>query len=236
MEPAEETFQTGIGKKERIPAGEEDIADSRCVFEIIDGGIPLGLQLLIRYTGNDPRARAVPAVGGAAISHQKKNAIRVAVHQPGDRHVGILATRICHFGGVGERFLDTGDDLPADGAVRVGGVDEVEKMGGDCGGELGAGEQDSGAFFLAEGEVFLDIGEALHAVFELPLGGVPVCRVDVFLRPVAGGVGFESRGGITQDAGILGGNGSLSKAGLIQRGGWASFGKRDPCLPSLSKI
>ena len=86
------------------------------------------------------------------------------MHEAGDGHVGVFSTGIRHFGGIGVSFLDAGNDLTADGAVGIGGVDEVEVMRSDSGGELGSGEENAGAFFFAESEVFLDVSEGGDAV------------------------------------------------------------------------
>ncbi len=128
-------------------------------FEILDGLIPLGFKFLVRNAGNDAGPGAVSAVGCAAVGDEKKDAIGVAVDESRDRHVGILATRVGHFQRVGVGFFDARDDLPADRAIGISGVDEVEEVRRDGGGQFGPGEENAGAFFLGENEVFLDVGE-----------------------------------------------------------------------------
>ena len=56
------------------------------------------------------------------------------------RHVRIFAARIGHFMRRSPRFLDARDDLPADRAVGIIAIDEVEKIRRDGERELVAGE------------------------------------------------------------------------------------------------
>ena len=128
-------------------------------FEILDGLIPLGFEFLVRNAGNNAGPGAVAAVGCAAVGDEKKDAIGVAVDESWDRHVGILATGVGHFRRVGVGFFDARDDLPADRAIGIGGVDEVEEVRRDGGGQFGPGEENTGSFFFRKSEVFLDVGE-----------------------------------------------------------------------------
>lgn len=186
-EAGEEFFKFPIGEEEGIAAGEEDVADLWGAFEVFDGGVPLGFELLVGDAGDDAGAGAVSAVGGAAVGDEEEDAVRIAVDEAGDGHVAVFATGIGHFGGVGVGFFDAGDDLAADGAVGISGVDEIEEVGSDGGGELSAGEDDAGALFFAEGEVLFDLFQGGNAVFQLPLGGVPIFRGDVFVFPISWG-------------------------------------------------
>jgi hypothetical protein len=58
-------------------------------------------------------------------------------------------------------------------------------------GQLVAAEEDAGALFLGEREVLLQLGERGDAVAELPGGAVPVGGRDVFIFPIARGIGAE---------------------------------------------
>jgi len=140
VQTGEDFFEAGVREQQGVTAGEQDVADFRCVFEILEGCFPLGFKFLVGYTGDHSTAGAVATVGGTAVGDEKENAVWVAVDEPGDGHVGILAAGVAHFRGVGERFFDPGDDLSADRAVGVVGVDEVKKVGGDRHRELIAGE------------------------------------------------------------------------------------------------
>lgn len=97
VEFGEELFEFVIGKEEGVATGEEDVADLRGVFKILDGLVPLGFELLVGDAGNDAGASAVAAVGGAAVGDEEEDAVGIAVDESGDGHVGVFATGIGHF-------------------------------------------------------------------------------------------------------------------------------------------
>ncbi len=184
-EAREDALELGVGEEEGIATGEEDVADFGMGFEVAEGGFEFGVEFLFAGAGDDAAAGAVTTVGGAAVGDEEEDAVWVAMDEAGDGHVGVLAAGVGHFGRVFPGFFDAGDDLAADGAVRVGGVDEVEVVGGDCHGQLIAGEEDAGAFFFGENEVLFELGEGGDAVFELPGGGIPLLLGDAGVFPVA---------------------------------------------------
>ena len=132
---AAETFEHGlepvVGEEEGIAAGEEDVADFRVGFEVAVGGFEFGVEFLFAGAADDAAAGAVAAVGGAAVGDEEEDAVRVAVDEAWDGHVGVFAAGVGHFFLMVPCFLDARDDLTADGAIRVGGVDEVEEVRGD---------------------------------------------------------------------------------------------------------
>ena len=73
--------------------------------------------------------------------------------------MGIFATGVGHFRGVSVGFLDARDDLSADRAIGIGGVNEVEEVRRDGSGQLGPGEENTSTLFFGENQVFLDVGE-----------------------------------------------------------------------------
>ena len=131
----------------------------RCSFEILDSLIPLGFESLVRNSGNDAGAGAVAAVGCAAVGDEKKDAIGVAVDESGDWHVRILATGVGQFREVGVGFLDARDDLSADRAIGIGGMNEIEEVRRDGSGQFGPGEENAGSFLFRECKASLDVGE-----------------------------------------------------------------------------
>ena len=159
VETSEEAFEFRVGEEEWVSAGKKDITHLRGSSEILDGLVPLGFEFLVRNTGNNTGTSAVAAVGCAAVGDEKKNAIGVTVDESRNRHVGILATRVGHFRRVSVGFFNARDDLPADRAIGIGGVDEVEEVRRDGSGQFGPGEEDAGSFFFRECQVFLDVGE-----------------------------------------------------------------------------
>ena len=75
------------------------------------------------------------------------------MHQAGHRRMGVLAARVAHLPGGGVGFLDARDHLAADRAVLVGGIDQVEEVGGDGQGELVIGQRGAGRFLRREGGI-----------------------------------------------------------------------------------
>ena len=183
---AEEIPQAAVGKQQRVAAGEQHVAHLGVLLQVIDGAVEIELQLLLAHAADHPAAGAVAAVGGAAIGDQEEDAVRVAVDEAGHGHVVVLAAGIGEVAGRVGHLLDARDDLAADGAGRVEGIDEVEEVGRDAHGQLGVGQEHAGVFLAGELNFALEIGERLDAVAQLPLPVVP-------LR--GGGVGPEALAG-----------------------------------------
>lgn len=105
--------------------------------------------------------------------------------EAGNRHVGVFTAGVSHFGGVFPRFLDAGDDLTADGAVGIGGVDEVEVVRRDGHGQLVAREDDASALLFRQDEVLFELRKVGDTVLELPGVGVPLFLSDSRVFPIA---------------------------------------------------
>ncbi len=189
-EAGEDFIEFPGGEEEGVAAGEEDVADLRVFLQVLVGGFVVHFELLIAGSADDAASGAVAAVGGAAVGDEEEDAIGVAVDEAGYGHVGVFAAGVGHFGGVFPGLFDSGDDLSTDGIERVAWIDEIEVVGGDGGGELGAGEEYAGALFIGEGDAAFDVLEAADAVFQLPFCGIPFVLSDLAF-PVAEGVGVE---------------------------------------------
>ena len=114
--------------------------------------------------------------------------------QPRHGHVAVLTAGIGHLVGRNEGFLQLGDNLPPDGAVRVVAFDEVEKVRRDGQRQLAARYLDARAFAGRQDEMLLKLFEPGNPVLELPFPVVPLLGGHV--GPVAGGQGSEG-GGVT---------------------------------------
>ena len=134
-------------------------------FEVAERRFIIGFEILLSRTGDDAAACAVAAVSGAAIRHQKQNPVGVAVDEPGNGHMAVFAAGIGHFIGGNERLLDAGNHLPANWAVGIVAVDQIEEVRRNGHGELRARENDPVALVFAEVEVFLQLGEGGDPVF-----------------------------------------------------------------------
>lgn len=155
MQAGDNALQSIVGEQQRVATRDQYITDALILLEVFEGSLPLCLQLLIGHTRDHSASCAVTAVGSAAICDQKEHTIRIAVHQAGDRHVAVLPTGVSHLGGVGKSLLNAWNHLPADRAVRILFIDEVEEVRRDRHGELITREQYAGAFLLAEINVLL---------------------------------------------------------------------------------
>jgi len=129
--PAQEIFQFVIGKKQGITTGKENIADFGVRFEIAKSFFEVGVQFLFPGAAYDAAAGAIPAVGGAAIGNEKEDPVGIPMDEAGDGHVIVLAAGIGHFALAEDGLFEAGNDLPPDWAMRVGWIDQVEKMWSD---------------------------------------------------------------------------------------------------------
>ena len=101
------------------------------------------------------------------------------------RHVRIFTARVRHVVRRGPGFLDARNDLPPNRAIGIIALDQVEKMRRDGERELVAGKQHSGALFIGENEMLLELRQRRDAVLELPFPIVPEFRRDT-VREISG--------------------------------------------------
>ena len=99
--------------------------------------------------------------------------------QSRDRHVGIFAARVGHFerGAVG--LFDPRNHLATDRAIRIFGIDQIEKVRGNCERQLGSGQDHPGAFFPGKCDLLFELLEIGDAVFKLPFPVVPKLGYDI---------------------------------------------------------
>lgn len=71
VQSGEDFLESGIREEQGVTAGDEDIADLWCFFQILECSFPLCLEFLVGGTGDDSAAGAVAAVGGAAVSNEE---------------------------------------------------------------------------------------------------------------------------------------------------------------------
>ena len=103
-QPGQEVAEAGIVQCQRIPAGDDDVADGRRGAQVLHGRVDLGRPA-------DPvaelplaLARAVPAQQRTDVGDDQQRAIGIAMHEPGHRRVGRLLQRIV-LAEVGQRGL-----------------------------------------------------------------------------------------------------------------------------------
>ena len=188
-QPGEEILELLVAEEQRVAAGEEHVADFRVRGDVINLPVKLRVEVIAAGVAHEPRARAIAAVGGAAVRDEEQHAVGVAMDEPGHRRVRVFAAGVGHFPRRGVRLLQAGNHLPADGTVLVLGVNEVEEVRRDGHRQLGAAEDGSGAFRGREGgEELLELLDGRDAMLELPLPVVPLRVGDVRPRAAPGGV------------------------------------------------
>jgi hypothetical protein len=108
-EPAENFFQLLVAEEECVAAGQAEITRLGLFFEIFEGGLEFGVQLLFAYTADDTGAGAISAIARNDRS-QEKHAIRVTMHEAG-HGMWNPHHRVRHVVGRSPGFLDPRDDL-----------------------------------------------------------------------------------------------------------------------------
>src|SRR5262249_5306365 len=129
--------------------------------------------------------------------HQKQNAVRITVHQPGHRRVRVLAARISHFPRRSVSLFDARYHLPADRAILVRGVDEIEKVWSNRERQSVIGERGAGVFLGRKGRhQALKLLHAGNSMLQLPTPVVPLRLRNVAPETTARGSklfeGFEA--------------------------------------------
>ena len=174
-----------------IAAAQEHVAHAGVLADVFDLAVKLRMEIVAGGVADQARAGAITAIGRAAVGHQEQHAVRVAMHQSRHGRMGVFAARVAHFPRRGVGFLQARNDLPADGAILVGGVNEVEEIGRDGQGQFGVGQHRAGVFLRREGgHQALQLLQGGDAVFELPAPVVPVGFGDIGPKAAAGGMEF----------------------------------------------
>ena len=183
---AEQVVEPLVREQESVAARKQDIAHLGMFLKIIDGAVKIEFQFLLADAAHDATARAITAIGGAAVRDEKKHAIGVAMHQSWHRHVVVFAAGIGHvFRRVGH-LLDTRNHLPTNRAFGVEGINEIEEVGRDAHGQFRVGQQHAGMLLVSELNFALEVIEGLDAVAHLPLPVVPLRGSGIRPKTLAG--------------------------------------------------
>lgn len=164
----EDGIQPRVGEEKGVSAGKEHIADFLMAADVIEGGIPVRAQFMVRDAGDDARACAVAAIGGAAVCGQQENAVRVTVDEAGGYHATVFAAGVGHFFFPDNGFIHVRDDLPPQRVAWIVGIDQAQEIGGDADGQPLGGMEQGVSFFGAEAEGRFQLGDRVEAVPELP--------------------------------------------------------------------
>ena len=185
-EAAEERVQLRVGKQERVAAGEQDVTDLRVGLDVLQAGFELRMEVIRLGVRDQAAARAVAAIGSAAVGDQEEHAVRVTMDDARHGHGAFFADGVLGFARGDIGLLDARDDLPADRAIRVLGVDEVEEMRRDRQRELVRGEEAPFPLLLGEHEHLFQLGQRRDPVAQLPMPVVPLRGGHVFPSALAG--------------------------------------------------
>ena len=181
----EQVVELAVGEQQRIAAAKQHVAHLGMRLDVAERPLVLGMEIVVLRVAHQPAARAVPAIGGAAVGHQEQHPVGITVHQSRHRRMLVLAERIEHFLLRHDHFVAARDDLPADRAVRIVAIDEVEKIGRDREGQLVIGKQAARLFLRRERHELLKLGRARDAVLQLPVPIPPFGFGKMLPQPLA---------------------------------------------------
>ncbi|NDE85793.1 MAG: hypothetical protein EB056_07235 [Verrucomicrobia bacterium] len=92
-------------------------------LEVSKSPVQVDGQFLFPCSTHHPAPGTVAAVGGTTVGDQKQDPVWIAMDQPWNWHMGILAAGIQHLVGSDIRLLDSWHHLAADWALRIVTID-----------------------------------------------------------------------------------------------------------------
>ncbi len=119
-QPLHDRAEPARREHQRIAAGEDHLPDLRVGGDVAEGNLQrLGRQWLAGHGPDHLAAEAEAAVDGAGVGRLQEHAVRIAVHDPGDRALGLIADRIGQLAGQDLELGLGGDELARDRIGRV---------------------------------------------------------------------------------------------------------------------
>src|SRR5438270_3048100 len=70
-ETFQDPFKFIVAENQSVAAGKKNVADFGVLFEIAEGLLEVGVQLLFAHAADDAASRAITAVARATIGHEK---------------------------------------------------------------------------------------------------------------------------------------------------------------------
>lgn len=204
----EQLVQFVIAEKQRIAAAQENVADFRVLTDIVQLIRKTRMEIVSARIADQPRTRAITAIGRAAVGDQEQHAVGIPMHQARHRRVRVFAARIGHFPRCRVGLLQPRDDLPTDGTMFIRRIDQVEKIGRDGERQLVIGQLRAGVFLRRQrGHQPRQLFEPGDAVLKLPVPVVPIRVGNIVPETTAGGdKALESAGGTAFVAAIFRGS------------------------------
>ena len=163
-----------VGEQQRIAAGEKHVAHLRVRLDVAESLLVFRVEVVVLRVADEPAARAIAAIGGAAVGDEEQHAVGITVDEAGHGGVFVLAERVEHLARGNHHLVTARDELLAQRAIGVPAVDEVEKIRRDRERKLLVGEEATG--FLGRRECHMPL-ELLHrrdAVLQLPSPVAPI--------------------------------------------------------------
>ena len=149
-QPVQEVFELLVAEQQRVAAAEQHVAHFGVLADVLYLAIELRVKIVARRIAHESRPGAITAVRRAAVGDEEEHPVRIAMHQSGHRRMRIFAARIAHFPRRVVCFFDPRNDLPADGAVFIRRINQVEKERRDGQGEFRVGQFGAGVFLRRE--------------------------------------------------------------------------------------
>ena len=107
------------------------------------------------------------------------------MHQARHRRMGVFPARIAHFPGRGVGLLHPRHDLPADGAILVRRVNQIEEIRRDGQGQFVIGQEGAFVFLRRQrGQEAPQLFQRGDALFELPAPIVPIGFATSLQKPL----------------------------------------------------
>ncbi len=174
-EATEQVVELVVGKRQRIAARDQDVADLRVRLDIGERAFPLRLRerVLAASFPDHARARAVAAVGRAEAGRQEQHPVGIAVDEAGHRRVVVLAERIVGFAGRLQVLIADRNVGAAQPVRRVVAVEHARVVGGDADRQRALVAGDGGALVGRQVEHPLEFGKRLDAGPQLPAPVIP---------------------------------------------------------------
>ena len=118
-QPRKQFLDLIVGEDERVATAQQHITHFSVLFEIMECFFKIGVQFLFTDPAHDAAPRAIPAVAGAPIRHQKQNSIRIAMNQARNGHMRIFTAWVSHVVWGRPTLFDARNDLAPDRIVRI---------------------------------------------------------------------------------------------------------------------
>jgi hypothetical protein len=131
-QPPAQVAQAARRQHQRVAAGDDHLPDLRVGGDVGEGGVQLFRRQVGQPLGPDHlAAEAEPAIDRAGVGGFQQHAVGIAVDDPLDRAVGLVADRIAGLAGAFQQLGLAGHELAGDRVGFVGRIDQRRHVRGD---------------------------------------------------------------------------------------------------------